>query len=89
MKAKRGIYLEWVDSRSTDEWTVEEHLKIDGERYRIHTLGILISESKNAIVVALNVDTHSPSAACFIEIPKSVIRKRIDFKLSKLSKIGA
>ena len=68
------IQVFWFDATSTDEWTDRSNIK--SELNLIHTVGILIEETKEVIGIALNHDTDSDSFSCFIHIPKAWIKSR-------------
>ena len=76
---EKYIYLEWKDPASIDEWTYAEDLEIGCPV--IKSLGILVTENKETIVVALNRDTESDAYSCIMQIPKNVILKRKYIKI--------
>ena len=72
----KKIYVKWVDSSSTDEWTYIDQIDVDEIGHVIETTGFLIFENKASIIVALNYDSRGKSVSCFIQIPKVVIKER-------------
>jgi len=84
----KGIYVEWVDSASLDAWaTIKELEKIlSTKSHPIKTLGWLIKETEDSILVAENWDekteaTEESTYSCVIRIPKKMISKRKWVKL--------
>jgi hypothetical protein len=73
----KPVYVQWKDAVSFDEWT-------DGEvpeLHVIHTLGFLIHEDKEKIVIAMQVDPDSESRSMEMAIPRGMIVKLKKLKL--------
>jgi len=70
------IYIEWRDPTGNDSWTPIEEIQ-SFLPHTIQTMGYLTHETKDVVVVSLNVDMHEDSgalASCSMIIPKSLIR---------------
>ena len=76
------VYIVWHDAASMDSW--EDIAKVrDFEPHQIHTLGFLVSENENKIVVCLSIDINEDGASQVLTIPKSWILqlKKLKVKL--------
>lgn len=62
------LSVHWRDATSVDEWTFP--VDIEHRCNIIHSVGILVNETKDLITLALNHDTDSSALSCFIVIPK-------------------
>ena len=58
------VFIKWKDAVSIDPWTSKDEISPDC--HIIYTVGILIKEDKDAVIVALNHDTNSDNFSCFI-----------------------
>lgn len=65
------VLVEWEDPVSHDPWTSESELDAEFEKGVpiVQTVGFLIRESEERIVVALNYETTNENFSCFIVIP--------------------
>jgi hypothetical protein len=72
---QKYIKVHWRDATSVDAWTAKED--IEPVCHLICTLGALVKESEDALVVALNHDSDEGSYSQFITIPKAwIVEKR-------------
>lgn len=67
------VFVIWQDAVSIDEWTEPERIGSEPCPY-VHSLGFLIEEHEDRIVLALNHDTASGNLSCLIVIPRGMIR---------------
>ena len=67
------IKIEWVDSRQTHGWVLEED--IDTTVCTIKTCGYLIAETEKAFVVAVSIGEEPKQANGINVIPKCCIIK--------------
>jgi hypothetical protein len=65
------VYLRWLDSASTGEWTSVNENGLD----EITTIGFLIYEDKKHIQIAHSIDQNNKYCGV-LAIPKSVILER-------------
>lgn len=73
MKLK-PVTVEWMDAESEDEWTDhDEHLS--DELPVIKTRGYLVRETKDLVIVCLNVDITNHRYSQKIKIPKAWCKK--------------
>ena len=84
-KNLRPLYVEWIDSTSTHGWeSIEDTLKMK-ENITCFTLGWLLHEDKNVIVMVLNYDLVDKDRVNHVNnsivIPKVCITKRRNLKL--------
>ncbi len=70
-------YVLWKDAVSVDPWTHVDEIK--PTYHLIETVGFIVKESNEAVVVALSHDMNSNNYCCFIHIPKEmvVLRKKL------------
>lgn len=74
---RKALWLRWMDSGSTPGWGDEESLK--EEALVCESIGWLVKENKNVIVLALNASFDEYSRYPFgdaISIPKGCILSR-------------
>jgi hypothetical protein len=70
----KPVYIIWHDAVSNDAWEELKEAK-DLHPHQIHTLGFLLDEDKNKVVVALNFDIEREGASQMLSIPRSWIVK--------------
>ena len=68
------IEVWWYDPESIDPWESIADLKINDEP--CYSVGMLLKENKNFILITLNFDPVNKNASCIMRIPKSCIRRR-------------
>lgn len=78
MKTSKYVKVHWRDATSVDAWTPTS--EITPECHMIETLGILVTENEETIVVALNHDPEGEAYSQFITIPKPWIIQRKNVK---------
>lgn len=61
----------WNDAHSLDEWTSRSALM--GSLSPIVSIGILISDTKESVVLALNYDLDNDLTSCVMTIPQGMI----------------
>jgi hypothetical protein len=67
-------YLIWYDASSFDDWIDISEVK--PELAEIHSCGILVSENKEALVIAVNKDNTNDKVSCSMSVPKAWIKFR-------------
>lgn len=72
------VLIKWHDAVSTDGWCDEDD-EIESP-HEIHTVGFLIHEDKEKIVVAMQIDLDRSGYSMTMSIPKPWILKRIKIK---------
>lgn len=67
--------ISWTDAVSTDDWT---DIKIAKELkpYLMHSVGFVLNEDKECVVIALTWDFEGDSVSQFLSIPKRWIKDR-------------
>lgn len=75
--------IRWIDPHSEDEWQPADDLRHSFDLVNIVTVGRLIHETDERLVVALNYDPNADSVSCSMIIPKSAIVDRQDFCLPR------
>jgi uncharacterized protein YpmB len=75
LDSSKIIYVQWVDAVADSGWEDEIKAEID----LCHTVGFLISETKDAICIASTVSKDNSNAR--MHIPKAWIKKRKVIKL--------
>ena len=70
MKAPRLILIEWIDATTEDGWSSKEDL----EAHQIKSVGWLIKETKNEVVLA--ADFSPPETNRRIAIPNGWIKNK-------------
>jgi len=86
MKAKKIknqlLLVKWFDTYSSDRWQfIDEAKKWGAEKLIIHSVGWLIDESKNHILLAGGIQDNQEVAHLLVHIPKSNIVQKIRIKL--------
>lgn len=71
---KQYVKILWNDAVSVDAWTSAE--EIIPESAVIETVGMLVTENDDIVVVALSHDTNNDKYSSYINIPKKWIIKR-------------
>lgn len=66
----------WKDAVSVDSWEDIGDLIKDVQLHTITTIGFVISEDKEKLMLAGNIDLHNECASCVMLIPKGWILKR-------------
>lgn len=64
----------WIDPHSIDEWRNIED--IDLSHIAMRSVGQVIREDNNSILMSLNYDPENESVSCSMVIPKHTIVKR-------------
>lgn len=68
------VYVEWIDSESDNEWT--PLAEVTGTALTLtHSVGLLVHDSADLIVLALSYDSGTESINGFMTIPRSAVRK--------------
>lgn len=68
----RVVKVIWTDPHSIDEWCdISE--AADSPITKIISVGIYIKETKDKLVLALNLDTEGIDCSCVMVIPKCAI----------------
>ena len=66
-KTVKVVHVSWLDSMSNCEWTyadeIEDALKVT------HSVGFLVKETENSLVIALSLDPQTDSVHSFKHIP--------------------
>ena len=75
LDSSKIVYVQWVDAVADSGWEDEIKAEID----LCHTVGFLISETKDAICIASTVSKDNSNAR--MHIPKAWIKKRKVIKL--------
>jgi hypothetical protein len=76
--------VSWKDAVSVDEWTAKAD--ISPTFHIIRTLGFIVAETGESLVLALNHDTTADNFACFIHIPLEMIISRREIKIPQIKK---
>ncbi len=77
-----AVYVKWLDAQSHDEWMDFEELE-DGLP-EIHTVGFLVSETKNMITLMQNYDETNGKLSMVMQIPKAWM-----MEMKMISDVGA
>lgn len=72
MKPGDFVFVTWLDPLSEDGWVHRDEVNIKPSV--IHTVGILVTNTDDMIVVSLNHDTDQDNLSCFMAIPKCIIQ---------------
>lgn len=75
----KALYVEWIDSCCTNGWLQQHDIEAAGAVMTCQSLGFLVKETKDAIVLALNRSTSENTARPYgelVTIPKVAILKR-------------
>lgn len=75
MPESRYEQILWVDARSDDGWTALDDL--DVRLASIATVGRVVSETDDVIVVASSEDSRTRQLSAIVYIPKACIVKRV------------
>lgn len=76
------IHVVWHDAVSEDAWQELPQAK-ELRPHDIHTLGYLIEEDDQRIVIALNLDIEREGASQTISIPKTWLLERYKVEIKK------
>lgn len=71
----RAIEIYWLDAQGDDGWlsrkeVEKQHITL------IHTVGLLVSETKDHIAVTLADDPENENVGAYMVIPKFAIKKK-------------
>lgn len=66
--------VDWVDPHSVDPWESLENLRTDVAK--IVSIGFVVKETEDALVLSLNWDAAEKNTSCAMIIPKQCITKR-------------
>lgn len=91
MDKKTDLKMEviaWADAESIDNWESVEDLNPDWIPI-IYSIGFVLKESPQAVVMSLNFDSTNDKASCIMLIPKAMIRKRWEVRYAKADKSGS
>ena len=69
------VHVEWVDSNSCTDWE-EHHEARDLPVATCHTVGMLVRDEPDRVVVATNYDATNDRSSQTIAIPKGCISRR-------------
>lgn len=73
-KKYKQVSVKWLDAWSEDDWLDVEDLKNKStENYIVHTLGYLIHETKECIVVSQQIEEIGSMASMTMFIPRGMI----------------
>ena len=76
------LHVTWKDAVSVDEWT---HIdEIVPTFHMIESVGMLVKEDDDTLVLGLNHDVDSGNWACFIHIPKDMIMVRTEMLMGRM-----
>lgn len=70
MKSPRLVYIEWIDATTDDGWSQ----KLDLQAHLIKSVGWLVNETKNEVVLA--ADFSPPDTNRRIAIPSGWIKNK-------------
>lgn len=72
----KAAWIRWEDATSCDAWT--DYIEAsEMECHTIETLGFIISDSAERLVLALSCDKTEGAVSNYIAIPKSWIRELV------------
>ncbi len=77
---RKIICVDWDDAAHTDGWRHAERIAEDTP-LRCRTIGFVMSETKDKIVLAQNLSLEQPTGSEAMTIPKSLIRRRRRLRL--------
>ena len=81
MKPHKLLSIIWVDAFcERSEWMFESDLA-KSAIYKVHSVGHLIREDNNEIVLCQNISQETDHISNCIHIPKGMIRKKTVLKL--------
>lgn len=61
------LHISWIDSTGVADWTPVD--QVGNEIKLTHSVGFLVRETENSIVLALSYDPETESVHCFKHIP--------------------
>ena len=67
------VFVSWVDPHSVDEWSEVDEVEM--KHPLIHSVGYLIKQTKDTLVIALNYDQHDEKISCSMVLPMSCVRE--------------
>ena len=67
--------IQWGDAESIDQWEAIKDLEHE-VLPTIYSVGWILRESKDCVVMCCNFDKQNEKASCIMLIPKSMIVKR-------------
>ena len=73
---RQVVMLEWQDACSVDEWSDEVEARV-ARLASIVSVGFLVAEHEDRIVLALNWDSDNKSYSQFIAVPKPWVLKQV------------
>jgi hypothetical protein len=73
MSSMKVYHIEWLDSETLEGWTALSD--VEAELSVTHTIGFLIHESNEFLLVAHSYDPGTESTNGLITIPKAAIKK--------------
>lgn len=81
--------VHWVDPHSLDPWTDIDEINL--KPCDIHSVGYVLKENKESLVLSLNVNDENKDASCIMIIPKVCIKSRrvIDVEPRKKKSAGS
>lgn len=80
------LYVIWLDHCSVSSWMDREEAIKTADMAEIHTVGWLIHEDKDKLVLALNIDSSNDNVSDAITIYKKCITERIEVVAKKTKK---
>ncbi len=66
-------YVVWCDAVSVDDWTEREEAETE-YMHTIHSVGFVIRQDEERIILALNHDQNSDKVAQYIVIPRAWVK---------------
>ncbi len=79
----KKVYLEWSDSYSNDRWLyINDLIDQFKDPLIIKTVGYLVYENKNCVIIAGSLNEHQEMFCSIIHIPKKNIIKREELIIS-------
>lgn len=74
MTELEGVYVVWVDSEASSDWTpLSELSALPSVLGLTHTLGLLVEETDETLTLALSFDPETDSVNNWIRIPQCAV----------------
>jgi hypothetical protein len=73
------VLVDWTDAESEDSWS--DLSTFDGVLPVVRTVGFLLIDSQDSIVVAQNFDPKNTQVSMVMTIPKGMIIRRMDLRV--------
>lgn len=65
----RKVCVEWIDAESHDDWEPIDEFLLESKLAKIESVGHLVQENTECIILALNYDEKNNMASQYITIP--------------------